>query len=264
MRVTLAQLDQAPQESPEALVGRLLEEAPPADLLVLPELALAGFGAPDVVRARALRADGPEILGLAALARRHHRAIAFGYAECDGGALYNSACTIGMDGTILAHARKMHLWAGYEQALFRPGARGPVFPLADCRLGILICYDLDFQEAARDLALRGADTILVLSATTMPYDIIPDAVVPARAYENGCNVIFADRGGVDGAFTFLGRSRILGPDGGVVAATNEAGFAYVSGEITAAAVRAWRAGHPALADRRRDLFPDPHAGICPS
>ncbi|WP_417903454.1 nitrilase-related carbon-nitrogen hydrolase [Candidatus Sodalis pierantonius] len=69
------------------------------------------------------------------------------------------------------------------------------------------------------------DSLLYISATTHGYDVVPRHVVPAQAYENGCYVAFANRGDGDGPFACIGQSRIVGPDGGIVASAPAASVA---------------------------------------
>ncbi|WP_050747881.1 nitrilase-related carbon-nitrogen hydrolase [Sodalis glossinidius] len=164
-------------------------DAPAADLLLLPELALCGYQHQDAIRRMAR-------------ARRH--ALVFGYAESDGEARYNAMMAIDAQGNVCANYRKLHLWSGYEQALFRTGDRLTGFSLRGFRFGMAICYDLDFPELVRAQALTGMDCLLCISATTSGYDVVPRHVVPARAYENGCYIAFANRGDGDGAFACIG------------------------------------------------------------
>lgn len=256
MLVAVRQLDRSPLDHDEALVWfeTAMAEAAGADLLVLPELALTGYGDAAAVKRLATAPDAPVIGRLRALAARHRLALVFGYAEQAAEGLYDSALLVGRDGSLLANYRKVHLWGAYERSLFLAGQPSPVVELAGCRVGLLICYDLDFPEAARDLALRGADTLIAISATTAPYAVVPDAVVPARAYETGCFVVFADRGGADGDCVFAGRSRVAAPDGQLLAALTDNAPALLRAEILPADYRDWRAAHAYHQDRRPDLF----------
>lgn len=256
MLVAVSQLDRSPLDHDEALAWfeAAMAEAAGADLLVLPELALTGYGDAAGVRRLAVATDAPVIGHLQALAARHRLALAFGYAEQVEEGLYDSLLLLGQGGEILANYRKVHLWGDYERALFLPGEPAPVVPLAGCRLGLMICYDLDFPEAARDLALRGADSLVVVSATTEPYAVVPEAVVPARAYETGCFLVFANRGGADGDCVFTGRSRVAAPDGALLAALTDNAPALLRAEVAPADYASWRAAHSYLQDRRTDLF----------
>ncbi len=253
VRVAVMQLDRPPASHEEALgwLEAAAARGAGADLLVFPELALSGYADAAGVARLAVAADDPVIAAARAIARSHRVGLAFGYAERADGGLYDSALLADAGGAILANYRKMHLWGEHERRLFRPGAPSPVVAFAGCRLGLLICYDLELPETALDLSLRGADVIVTLSATSAPYTIVPRAVVPARAYESGCFVVFANRGGHDGTMGFAGLSRIVAPDGAVLAATEADGAAEVAGELRPEAYRQWRAAHDFRSDRVR-------------
>ncbi|MBS7537500.1 nitrilase-related carbon-nitrogen hydrolase [Ancylobacter lacus] len=256
LRIAIAQSGPPPESHDEALV--LLERAVVgvggADLIVLPELALCGYGVPERVRRLAVAQDSPFIARVRERARRTATGFILGYAEEAGGSLYNAALAIGPDGAIRGNYRKVNLWGAYEKSQFAPGTPSPVMAWGALRLGLLICYDLEFAEAARDLVLRGADTLVVLSATSHPYRIVPEVLVPARGYENGCHVVFANAVGPDAGVDFIGMSRITAPDGCVLAAATSEGAELIAADVSRATVEAWRAGHDYLADRRPDIY----------
>jgi len=252
MNIGIAQITGAPAGESEIVdwVRESMDTLPDADIIMLPELALCGYDDPHRVRRLALVKEGPELRALAQLAAEKQQALVFGYAERAADRLYNALQVIDGQGRVLADYRKTHLWSGYETALFKPGERFAGFALGDLRFGLLICYDLDFPEAVRALAIKGLDCLLCISATTAGYDVVPHHVVPARAYENGCFVAFANRGDS----SCIGQSRIVGPDGGIIAALPDNGAAVLSGEISLAILEQWRQGHAYLAERRLELY----------
>ncbi|WP_213993495.1 nitrilase-related carbon-nitrogen hydrolase [Sodalis sp. dw_96] len=252
MNIGIAQITGTPAGESEVVdwVRASMDTLPDADMIMLPELALCGYDDPHRVRSLALEKEGPVLGALAQLAAEKKQALVFGYAERAPDGLYNALQVIDGQGRVRADYRKIHLWSGYEAALFQPGGGFACFALGGLRFGLLICYDLDFPEAVRALALKGMDCLLCISATTTGYDVVPRHVVPARAYENGCFVAFANRG--DSAC--IGQSRIVGPDGDIVAALPGNGAAVLQGEISLAALERWRLGHAYLAERRRDLY----------
>ncbi|MCS0496616.1 carbon-nitrogen hydrolase family protein [Ancylobacter sp. MQZ15Z-1] len=256
LRVAVAQMGAPPESHDEAIamLERAIAGAPQAGLIVLPELALCGYGDAERVRRLAVAQDSPFIGQVRDLARRAGKGFIAGYAEQAGEGRYNSALAVGPDGAIRGNYRKVNLWGPYERGLFAPGLPSPVMEWGALKLGLLICYDLEFAEAARDLALRGADTLVVISATSHPYTVVPEALVPARGYENGCHVVYANAAGPDGTFDFIGMSRITAPDGSVLAAASGAEPAIVEADVKRATVDVWRAGHDYLADRRSDLY----------
>lgn len=256
MKIGIAQVVGAPAGIDDILdwVGALMDSLPDAELIVLPELALCGYNDPERVRRMALTRDGATMDALARLARERQQALAFGYAERDAAKLYNTLGVIDRHGRALAHYRKTHLWSGYETALFRPGERLVNVTLEGINFGLLICYDLDFPEAARALAANGMHCLLCVSATSVGYDVVPRHTVPARAYENGCYVAFANRGDGSGAFACVGQSRVAGPDGAIIATAPADGAAAITVDISLDRLNQWRQMHPYLAERRTDLY----------
>lgn len=132
-----------------------------ADVIVLPELVTSGYCFSTADEAAQIAIDpGHPVFG--EWARAGGGAVVFGgFAERGpDGTVYNSAAAVDGDG-VLAVYRKTHLWDG-EKRLFTPGDQlPPVLDTAVGRLGFLICYDLEFPEMTRSLALRGADLIAV-------------------------------------------------------------------------------------------------------
>lgn len=255
LTIAVAQTDTPPESHDAALamLARAVEAASGADLLVLPELALCGYGDAERIRRLAVPVDSAFIDEVRALAREAGVGFIAGYAESAGGTLHNSAVAIGPDGAVRGNYRKVNLWGPHERGLFTPGTPSPVMEWGGLKLGMLICYDLEFPEAARNLVLRGADTLIVISATSRPYHVVPEVLVPARGYETGCHVTYCNVAGIDGPYSFIGMSRITAPDGSVLAALGEEAGVAMAG-VTAERVTAWRAGHDYLADRRPDIY----------
>ncbi|MBD1588210.1 nitrilase-related carbon-nitrogen hydrolase [Pseudomonas typographi] len=262
MKVGIAQLDHSPLEAEQALqrVYQALDALPDCDMVVFPELALCGYADPAAIRRLAEPAAGPTLLALAQQARRRGQALVFGYAERSGERLFNAAQVIDGRGEVLANYRKVHLWGGHETELFAPGQQLQRFELDGLRFGLLVCYDLDFPEASRALAVAGIDVLLCLSATTVGYEVVPQALVPARAYENNCFAVFANRGEVHGPFACVGQSRIVRPDGHVLAGVAGAGAAVVQASLDRQWLQRWRQAHPGVADCK---WPFGRASECP-
>jgi 5-aminopentanamidase len=227
-----------------------------ARLLVTSELFLTGYALGDRVAARAEPADGPAAGQVDAIAARHGIAVAYGWPERGGtpGTVFNSVRLVGPDGTGLAVYRKAHLFGDYERAVFTPGDRPLVQATVDgVRIGLLICYDVEFPEAVRVHALAGTELLTVPTALMRPYEFVPQVLLPARAYENGLYVAYANRCGPEGEFDFTGLSCLAGPDG-VVRARAGAGPELVVADADPGALRAARAETPYLTDRRPELY----------
>jgi predicted amidohydrolase len=227
-----------------------------AALLLCPECWLCGYHIGAAIGALAEPADGPSAQRIGAIARHSGIAIAYGYAERDAasGYIYNSVQVIGADGAALAHYRKTHLFGPDERAAYCPGNNfAPPFEFAGFKVGLLICYDVEYPEAVRSLALMGADLVLIPTALTEEYAAVPDFLVPARSIENQVYIAYCNRAGVENGMRFLGGSCLTGMDGKALAAAG-AGEALIIGEISQQAQQAAANVYPYRADRRPELY----------
>ncbi|MEV4442629.1 carbon-nitrogen hydrolase family protein [Streptomyces sp. NPDC049577] len=225
-----------------------------ARLLLTSELYLTGYALGPAVHDLAESADGPGARAVAEIAERHGLAIGYGYPERDGDAVFNSLQIIGPDGRSLANYRKTHLFGEYETSSFRPGTDPLVqADLDGLRLGLLICYDVEFPEAVRAHALAGTQLLLVPTALMRPYEIVPQTIVPARAWESQLYIAYANRCGPEGDFTFAGLSCLAAPDG-TVRARAGSGEDLVVADVDPDLLAASRAENTYLSDRRPELY----------
>ena len=239
-------------------LGRLRERAleaasAGARLLVTPEAFTTGYAVPGVAEA-AQPGEGPWRDAVAAIAVEAGLAILYGHPERDGDAVFNSASLVDRDGRLLARHRKAHLFGEVDRATYTPG--GSLTALADLdgvRVGILICYDVEFPESVRVLALAGADLVAVPTALMRPYEVVARTLVPARAYENQVHLAYANRSGSEGSLAYCGESCVVGPDG-VDLARAGSGDELLLAEIDAARHAASRADNTHLGDRRPELY----------
>jgi predicted amidohydrolase len=188
-----------------------------ARAIVFPEMFLTGYTVWDRVAELAEPLDGSSVRALAEVARRHGIVLACGFPEAspDGGPPLNSVCLIESDGTILGSYHKIHLFSEEPRA-FNPGGDFPVFDTSLGRVGLLICYDVEFPEAPRLLTLRGAKLLLASSANMEPYAPYQSVFVRARAMENGVYVALANTVGDDGSYIYVGESIVADPEGQVL------------------------------------------------
>jgi len=143
-----------------------------------------------------------------------------------------------------------------------PGPDAPsVVEVDGLRIGVLICYDLRFPEAARLCALEGADLITLPTNWPVGVDFHPDLFAPARAAENHCYLLAADRVGTERGTTFMGRSVLIDYDGAFLAKASDTDEELLIGEIDPEAARATRVRRRAgehewdtIADRRPGLY----------
>jgi predicted amidohydrolase len=190
------------------------------------------------------------------MAAKHGISIVAGFAERDGERIYNSAALVEPAG-LRAVYRKCHLYGDYERRLFTPGDRSPgILELGGMKVGILICYDVEFPEAVRHLAMAGAELVLVPTAQPATPDapFIAEKIVPVRAFENGIAIVYADHAGGDERFAYAGRSCIALPDGSDGARAPATGAMVIVADYEPANFAAVRKVNPYLVDRRSDLF----------
>lgn len=225
-----------------------------AALLVCPEMSLTGYqiGAAQAA-ALAEPADGPMAESVAAIAQRHGIAIVYGYPEQHAsGRPFNAAQFIDAEGHRLANYRKTHLFGDIDRSQFSAGPQAPaVFEWNGWRLGLLICYDIEFPEPARGLALQGVDAVLVPTANMVAFDEVQRVLLPARALENRMYVAYANACGQEADTTYGGLSTVCGPMGDVMGQAAR-GEALLFATLSRPALAASRASSQ-LPDRRTNL-----------
>ena len=189
-----------------------------AQLVVFPEAALTGYVFDDLREAMpvAETIPGPSTGAIGDACRRLNLYVAVGLLESDGSACYNASALIGPAG-LIGKYRKLHLpYLGVDRFV-TPGDLPPaVHHTSLGRIGLAICYDLDFPEYARVLALMGAQ--IIVTVTNWPDDIefVPDHIVQTRARENVVNHVAVNRAGVERGVSFIGRSMVADPAGAVL------------------------------------------------
>ena len=205
-------------QAPNRNLGKLRELARAAAdmesrVLLLPELFLTGYNLKDSALDLAEPRDGRLISTVREIAAWHRIAIVVGFPEREGPAVYNTVAAVGADGTPKGFYRKVHLFGGDENRIFRPGTELALVDLPIGRAGLAICYDIEFPEVARAFAEAGADLILVPSANMLPYWAVPTTLIRARSLENGIAIAYANLSGIEDDLEFTGLSAIVGPDG---------------------------------------------------
>ncbi len=235
-----------------AWVTALLERhhGPKLDLLVLPELFQCGYNIGDTVPNRAEAPDGPFAQAIATLAQRSGTAILYGYAERQGDHLFNAAQCIDATGATIAHHRKLLLPPGFEGDHFEPGSDCTMFRLGSFKLAILVCYDVEFPETLRHVALAGADAVLVPTALGAQWGVVSECVVPTRAFENGVFVCYANHCDQENDLAYFGGSCIIAPDGTQLARAGTTPE-LIHARLELSAVAAAQTRLPYLKDRQK-------------
>jgi predicted amidohydrolase len=224
-----------------------------ASILLLPEMYLSGYNIG--VEAALAQALTPESLSPAqSIAKASNIALVFGYPELVGDTVANAAVMIGPDGKILANYRKTHLFGDLDRQMFKSvGDRLSITEFNGYKIGLLICYDIEFPEPARVLALAGADILLIPTAQMEPYTQVAKLLIPTRAYENQLYVAYANHSGSDDGLSYVGLSSICGPNGDVLAAAGT-GEELIYATIDKADHAKIRQVDPLIADRRPELY----------
>jgi len=255
-RVILGDVDGNLQRVRVALQGAV---ARGAQLIVLPELATSGY----------LFADRDEA-SAASITRDHHGwadlasalppgvVAVVGYAERDGMQLFNSAAVL-THGRRIGDYRKAHLW-GAEAALFDRGpTAGALFETPLGRLGVAICYDNEFPEVPRRLALAGAE-ILALPVN-WPLIARPDGEHPpetiqamAAARSSRLATIIADRSGAERGVAWTGGTAVIDEDGWVAALPDESGIAIATLTLRSPGDKSLPPHNDLFGDRRPELY----------
>lgn len=226
-----------------------------ADLVVLPEMFVTGYRVGGRLADLAEPPDGPAVHALSALARRYELVVVAGFPERDGGDVYNSACVVDSDGSLAGVYRKTHLFAD-EVRCFRSGTAIEPVNTSLGRLGVLICYDVEFPEVARTLALRGAELLIVPTANMAPYLPQQRTFARARAMENSLPLALANQVGDDSVHAFVGGSCVVSRDGDVLGEADGCAESTVVAEVVAG-----RAGVGVEVDYLRHRRPELYAGI---
>jgi 5-aminopentanamidase len=225
-----------------------------ASLVVFPEAFLTGYNIGERSRELAEPLDGPSPTALRRIAREAGIAVVCGYCERAGEEVHNAAVLVDRDGEVLVNYRKTHLFGDVDRAAFTPGDEFAVAEVDGERVGVLICYDIEFPEPARGLALAGAELIVVPTSLMAPFDWVSRTVVPARAAENQLFVAYANRVGREGDLSYVGQSCVAGPDGSEIARAGRDEEVLLLAELDRAAVAGSRAAYCYLEERRPDLY----------
>jgi 5-aminopentanamidase len=250
-------------EGNRALTREAIREAVDAgaEVVVLPELITSGymFEAPEEAAAAAISSDSVILGEWAAQAQSARIVVAGGFCERgEDGAVYNSAAIFDPSG-LRAVYRKLHLW-DREKLVFTPGSQPP--PVLDTpagRIAMMICYDLEFPELTRSVALAGAQLLVV--PTNWPLVARPDGERPpevviamAAARVNRMAVACADRVGTERGQEWTGGATIVGVDGWVAAETRRPGMLIADIELEPALDKRLTEHADAFADRRPELY----------
>lgn len=215
-------------------------------------------------------ADGPTVTAVALVAAEAGVVVIVPFFERRApGVYHNTAAVIDADGTVLGLYRKMHIPEDpgfHEKYYFTPGDLGyKVFTTRFGKVGVLICWDQWYPEAARLTAMKGADILFYPTAIgTLSTESVADrdeyrdaweTIQRSHAVANGCFVASVNRVGTEDGLTFWGSSFVAGPFGQWLAraGTDET---ILLADVDLSAIETQRRTWPYFRDRRIDSYAD--------
>lgn len=189
-----------------------------ADLIIFPELSLTGYTTRDRTYELAETIPGPSTQKIEVLAKQNNMHIIYGMIEKSlnaKGVMHNTAVLMSPNGIIGCY-RKMYLPTHSvfeEKRYFRQGHDAPVYSTDVGKIGMIICYDIFFPEAARLLRLKGAELIVCISASPAVRRYYFETLTTARALENTVYLAYTNLVGIEDGLQFWGGSRLITPNG---------------------------------------------------
>lgn len=235
-----------------------------AGLIAFPEMAFDPFFPQHPTDARffdwAEPVPGPTTQRFAALARERKIAVFLNlFQSAERGQYFDATVVLDADGAHCGVAQMLHICETpgfHEKFYYWPGRCDyPVFEIGGVRVAPVICYDRHYPEVMRILTLRGADLILVQTATTVEEaGSILELEMQAAAVANGVFVALVNRAGRDQGLQFAGRSFVVNPAGAVIARSTADGEDLLTVVIDLGEITAARHNWPFLRDRRPEIY----------
>jgi predicted amidohydrolase len=230
-KIALAQIESEPGNQ-EANLLKMLDYVKKAGnedcgMVVFPEMCLPGYmimDGKDFHNFFALATDFKDAATRALVEEARHNNINVIYGAPTkspnlNGIFYNSAILITPEGEIKCY-NKTHLPTSnsggtifYEGLYCKHGTEFPVFDLKNIKMGMIVCYDTLFPEPSRILAAKGAELIVIISASPVTSKKTFETILPARALENVSYLAYVNVVGEQKGLTFFGGSRVLSPLG---------------------------------------------------
>jgi len=230
-----------------------------ADLVIFPELSLTGYVVKDQIYTLAETIPGPSTQALEKVAKQTRTHIIFGMPEVSEktqATLYNAAVLIGPD-ELIGKYRKMYLPTHSvfeEKRYFRPGYVAAALSTELGKIGLIICYDIFFPEASRLARLEGAQLTVCISASPAVRRAYFETLTVARAIENTNFLAFVNLAGIEDGLQFWGGSRLIGPQGRILAKAKYDEPDLVISEVDYADIKPVEPFVPTLRDLRPELF----------
>lgn len=239
-------------EANHAEVERLTARAAAAgaDVVAFPELCVTGYDL-DAAREAAGPVPGPLTDPLVDVAAEYGVGVVAGVPERSGGDLYNVLAYVDGDGVRAAY-RKRRPW-GDERDVFAPGDDHATVEADAGRVGLLVCYDLNFPEESLAYARRECDVLVVGAAWRPAFRRDWRLLLRSRALDGTCYVVGSNHVGSQSGRRHGGGSLVAGPTGDVLAEADTEGSAVVTADVDSAALREARERNPVLEGRREGV-----------
>lgn len=263
LRVCLAQLSSVVGDVPtnrSKMVKTVTEHAKDTDLMIFHELVLTGYPTAkypfdkNKFASLAETSDGETFKVMSALAKLHSCGIIYGYPELDGEKRYISSKFLDKQGKEIGNYRKTHLWdpfAAFERDIFAQGdsLSSAVVEFERVKIGMLICWDFEFPEPSRCLALAGAEIIVAIACNADKF--VMSHITSVRAFENLLHVIYVNAADAP----FCGMSTVCAPTGKVlVQHALEESFTHITIDADSKENDIVRKRNPFYDCRRPDLY----------
>ncbi len=225
-----------------------------ANVILFPELYLTGYTLDTRSVEMAEDIDGPSVRRVAELALSHQISVIMGYAELspDKKHAYDAIFVVNAQGQWSGSYRKIHLFHA-ENNWFIPGEEISVIDFGLGPVGLSICYDLEFPELTRTLALSGAKWIATCTGNMVPNQHLQEIFIQSRAAENHVWVAAANRVGHEGNIEFFGGSSVADPHGELIARADP-GETILFADIDLRRAEQARLNADYLADRKPELY----------
>lgn len=229
------------------ILNSIKESSGLTDLLVFPETYLQGFLTKDNIQTKAETLAGESITLIKQAAKQAEISVVIGFGESFEGYFYNTALLINEHGKVELTYRKTHLFAS-DEGVFQAGKDYPICHWRGLRVGILICFDIEFPESARALAYQGVDLIIVPDGNmnteygvAIPTEHFHKIMTPVRAMENQTFVVRCNRVGKGEQYDFLGESQVCSPFGESLAQGKTNSEEYIDISIDASTIEELKA-----------------------
>jgi predicted amidohydrolase len=263
IKIALAQIS-SKRENKEANLQKIVEltfkaKEQGAELAIFPEMCLTGYVVRDQFYELAETVPGPTVEKVEALAKQTGMHIIFGMPELSEktqATIFNTAVFVGPQG-LIGKYKKIYLPTHSvfeEKRYFRPGYQAAAFQTDLGNIGLCICYDIFFPEVLRLTRLKGAQLIVCISASPAVRRSYFETLTCARAIENTAYVAYVNLAGVQDGLQFWGGSRLVSPNGDVLAKAKYDEEDFVIAEVDYQDLRTAETFIPTLRDLRPEFF----------